>query len=60
MMLEEWRELNRLRVKNLYATMRALYDSVAGPGTIPARLQRGWAVCMVTATTSQQRHWVAE
>jgi acyl transferase domain-containing protein/NAD(P)-dependent dehydrogenase (short-subunit alcohol dehydrogenase family)/acyl carrier protein len=25
--LEQWRELNRARVKNLYATMRALYES---------------------------------
>ena len=31
MSLEEWRELNRVRVKNLYTAMRALYDSVAGP-----------------------------
>ncbi|MCB0159567.1 MAG: SDR family NAD(P)-dependent oxidoreductase, partial [Caldilineaceae bacterium] len=30
--LEEWRELNRIRVKNLYATTRTLYDSIAGPG----------------------------
>lgn len=33
MTLEEWREHNRVRVKNLYATMRALYDSVSGPNT---------------------------
>jgi acyl transferase domain-containing protein/acyl carrier protein/NAD(P)-dependent dehydrogenase (short-subunit alcohol dehydrogenase family) len=30
--LAQWRELNRVRVKNLFATMRTLYDSVAGPG----------------------------
>ena len=29
--LDEWRELNRVRVKNLYTAARALYDSVAGP-----------------------------
>ncbi len=29
---EEWREHNRVRVKNLYTAMRVLYDSVAGPG----------------------------
>lgn len=28
----EWREHNRLRVKNLYAAMRTLYESVRGPG----------------------------
>jgi 3-oxoacyl-(acyl-carrier-protein) synthase/NAD(P)-dependent dehydrogenase (short-subunit alcohol dehydrogenase family) len=33
MTLKEWRELNRVRVKNLYTAMRALYDSVAGPNT---------------------------
>jgi len=33
MTLEEWREHNRVRVKNLYTTMRALYDSVSGPNT---------------------------
>ena len=33
MSLEEWREANRVRVKNLYTAMRALYDSVAGPNT---------------------------
>ncbi|MBO9394502.1 SDR family oxidoreductase, partial [Caldilinea sp.] len=33
MTLEEWREHNRVRVKNLYTTMRALYDSVRGPNT---------------------------
>ena len=33
MSLEEWRELNRVRVKNLYTAMRALYDSAAGPNT---------------------------
>jgi NAD(P)-dependent dehydrogenase (short-subunit alcohol dehydrogenase family) len=32
MTLEEWREGNRSRVKNLYSAMRTLYDSVAGPG----------------------------
>jgi NAD(P)-dependent dehydrogenase (short-subunit alcohol dehydrogenase family) len=30
--IEEWRELNRVRVKNLYTAMRILYESVAGPG----------------------------
>ncbi len=30
--LAGWREVNRRRVKNLYAAMRALYDSVAGSG----------------------------
>ncbi len=30
--LAGWREINRRRVKNLYTAMRALYDSVAGPG----------------------------
>ncbi|MBW7886013.1 MAG: SDR family NAD(P)-dependent oxidoreductase, partial [Caldilineaceae bacterium] len=30
--LDEWRELNRLRVKNLYTAMRTLYTSVAGSG----------------------------
>ncbi|MEJ5250200.1 MAG: SDR family NAD(P)-dependent oxidoreductase, partial [Caldilinea sp.] len=33
MTAEEWREHNRVRVKNLYTTMRALYDSVSGPNT---------------------------
>ena len=33
MALDEWREHNRARVKNLYATMRALYDSVKENGT---------------------------
>jgi NAD(P)-dependent dehydrogenase (short-subunit alcohol dehydrogenase family)/acyl carrier protein len=33
MSLEEWREHNRMRVKNLYTAMRALYDAVAGPNT---------------------------
>jgi malonyl CoA-acyl carrier protein transacylase/3-oxoacyl-(acyl-carrier-protein) synthase/NAD(P)-dependent dehydrogenase (short-subunit alcohol dehydrogenase family) len=33
MTLEEWRELNRVRVKNLYTAARALYDSVTGPNT---------------------------
>ncbi len=28
-----WRELNSLRVKGLYTTMRALYDQVNAPGT---------------------------
>jgi len=32
MNLDEWRELNRVRVKNLYVTMRALYESVDRPG----------------------------
>ncbi|NUM43180.1 MAG: SDR family NAD(P)-dependent oxidoreductase [Anaerolineales bacterium] len=31
--LPAWRELNRVRVKNLYTTMRALYESVSTPGT---------------------------
>ncbi|MCB9158592.1 MAG: SDR family NAD(P)-dependent oxidoreductase [Caldilineaceae bacterium] len=31
--LDDWRELNRIRVKNLYATARTLYTSIAGPGT---------------------------
>jgi NAD(P)-dependent dehydrogenase (short-subunit alcohol dehydrogenase family) len=31
--LATWRDLNRVRVKNLYTTMRALYESVSGPGT---------------------------
>ncbi|MEW5988536.1 MAG: SDR family NAD(P)-dependent oxidoreductase, partial [Chloroflexota bacterium] len=31
--LATWRELNRRRVKNLYLTMRTLYDSVREPGT---------------------------
>ncbi|HNU04705.1 MAG TPA: SDR family NAD(P)-dependent oxidoreductase [Anaerolineae bacterium] len=33
MNLEEWREANRVRAKNLYTAMRALYDAVAGPNT---------------------------
>ena len=33
MTLDEWRENNRLRVKNLYTAMRALYDSVRGSNT---------------------------
>ena len=33
MSLDEWRELNRVRVKNLYTAMRALYDSVTGPNS---------------------------
>ncbi|MEZ4539853.1 MAG: SDR family NAD(P)-dependent oxidoreductase [Chloroflexota bacterium] len=33
MTLETWRENNRARVKNLYVTMRALYESVNKPGT---------------------------
>jgi NAD(P)-dependent dehydrogenase (short-subunit alcohol dehydrogenase family)/acyl carrier protein len=33
MTLEQWREQNRLRVKNLYTTARTLYGSVAGPNT---------------------------
>ena len=32
MSLDEWRELNRVRVKNLFTAMRTLYDAVAGPG----------------------------
>ena len=31
MTLDEWRELNRIRVKNLYAAARTLYANVAGP-----------------------------
>ena len=31
--LAEWRELNRARVKNLYTTMRALYESISGANT---------------------------
>jgi acyl transferase domain-containing protein/NAD(P)-dependent dehydrogenase (short-subunit alcohol dehydrogenase family)/acyl carrier protein len=31
--LATWRELNRVRVKNLYTTMRALYESVSAPGS---------------------------
>ena len=30
--LDGWREENRIRVKNLYTAMRALYELVAGPG----------------------------
>ncbi len=30
--LSSWRELNRQRVKNLYRTMRSLYESIAGAG----------------------------
>ncbi|MCB0148003.1 MAG: beta-ketoacyl synthase, partial [Caldilineaceae bacterium] len=33
MTLDEWRELNRVRVKNLYTAARAIYDSVTGPNT---------------------------
>jgi NAD(P)-dependent dehydrogenase (short-subunit alcohol dehydrogenase family) len=33
MELDMWREQNRLRVKNLYLTMRALYESISAPGT---------------------------
>ncbi|MBP6017200.1 MAG: SDR family NAD(P)-dependent oxidoreductase, partial [Candidatus Promineofilum sp.] len=33
MTLETWRENNRARVKNLYVTMRTLYDVVDKPGT---------------------------
>ncbi|MFZ2518662.1 MAG: SDR family NAD(P)-dependent oxidoreductase, partial [Anaerolineae bacterium] len=29
--LATWREANRMRVKNLYATMRTLFDAVSGP-----------------------------
>lgn len=32
MTLAEWREANRVRVKNLSVTMRALYDAVCEPG----------------------------
>ncbi len=31
--LESWREVTRQRVKNLYVTMRCLYEVVNGPGT---------------------------
>ncbi len=31
--LATWRELNRVRVKNLYLTLRTLYDTLVGPGT---------------------------
>ncbi|HEU5103287.1 MAG TPA: beta-ketoacyl synthase N-terminal-like domain-containing protein, partial [Roseiflexaceae bacterium] len=31
--LDTWREQNRLRVKNLYLTMRALYEAIKAPGT---------------------------
>jgi len=31
--LGAWRELNRVRVKNLYVTMRLLYDAISTPGT---------------------------
>ena len=31
--LDAWRELNRQRVKSLYLTMRALYQSISAPGT---------------------------
>ncbi len=31
--IAEFREMNRLRVKNLFSAMRAVYASVAGPGT---------------------------
>jgi malonyl CoA-acyl carrier protein transacylase len=31
--LATWRELNRVRVKNLYLTMRTLYESIEKPGT---------------------------
>jgi acyl transferase domain-containing protein/NAD(P)-dependent dehydrogenase (short-subunit alcohol dehydrogenase family) len=43
--LPAWREANRVRVKLLYATMRSLYDSIAGPGTF-----------LVTATRLGGRH----
>ncbi len=33
MSLADWREANRVRVKNLSVTMRALYDAVSEPGT---------------------------
>ena len=33
MTLEDWRESLRVRVKSLYATMRALYEHVSKPGT---------------------------
>ncbi|MCC7162636.1 MAG: SDR family NAD(P)-dependent oxidoreductase [Anaerolineae bacterium] len=31
--LAQWRELNRIRVKNLYTTMRALYESISAANT---------------------------
>ncbi len=33
MALDMWRELNRVRVKNLHLTMQALYDAISRPGT---------------------------
>ncbi|MCP4423408.1 MAG: SDR family NAD(P)-dependent oxidoreductase, partial [Chloroflexi bacterium] len=33
MELEPWRELNRRRVKNLYAVMRVLYEAISEPDT---------------------------
>jgi NAD(P)-dependent dehydrogenase (short-subunit alcohol dehydrogenase family) len=33
MMLETWREMNRIRVKNLHVTMQTLYEAVSRPGT---------------------------
>ncbi len=29
---DDWHEVNRRRIKNLYATMRTLYASISGPG----------------------------
>ena len=37
MTLEEWRELNRVRVKNLYTAMRALYDARDRAEHLPRR-----------------------
>ncbi|NWG21710.1 MAG: SDR family NAD(P)-dependent oxidoreductase [Chloroflexi bacterium] len=31
--LDTWRELNRVRAKNLYLTLRTLYETLVGPGT---------------------------
>ena len=32
MEIATWREMNRVRVKNLFSAMRTVYESVAGPG----------------------------
>jgi acyl carrier protein len=49
MALEEWREHNRLRVKNLFTAMRTLYDSVRGPNTFLVSATR-LGGCTATAT----------
>ncbi len=41
--LAGFREANRRRVKNLYATMRALYDAVAAAGHLPGVGHAAWA-----------------